>query len=335
MKSRFLAERHQRRTLHEHLQVRASAKSDTVSLCLSQLVFGYALHYDLQYFIQGSMVLPLGAVQQAAELLHKLQHLYTLFLRASFNWTNQAGRGMLQVLRGNIRVICRIRPSTSDEEPALHVDAEEPGLLTVVDAERQRQKRFEFNDVCTAACTQADIFEVRTAGKQLASATRGCQHLSADRRKHRSRAQSCACMFLLACCAKCSSVPWLHAHRSIAPKRTHCLRATCLRRSVANECQLARVQLVAPMVRSCADGYNTTIFAYGQTGSGAPTSLLRAATCPRLHTSTSSASCPPRQRPGHARCHRCSTGEQVVSSLAWQWPAEGWTPTFLQARRTR
>lgn len=32
---------------------------------------------------------------------------------------------------------------------------------------------------------------------------------------------------------------------------------------------------IAPLVRSCADGYNACIFAYGQTGSGARgTSLL-------------------------------------------------------------
>ena len=67
----------------------------------------------------------------------------------------------LQVLRGNIRVICRIRPSTNDEPSALITNADEPGSLTVVDTARQRQKSFEFNDVCTEACAQAAVFEVR------------------------------------------------------------------------------------------------------------------------------------------------------------------------------
>jgi Kinesin motor domain len=33
--------------------------------------------------------------------------------------------------------------------------------------------------------------------------------------------------------------------------------------------RMARLQAVAPLIRSCEDGYNVTIFAYGQTGSGA------------------------------------------------------------------
>lgn len=37
---------------------------------------------------------------------------------------------------------------------------------------------------------------------------------------------------------------------------------------------------VAPLIRSCADGYNACIFAYGQTGSG--TALAKAPVCTRV-----------------------------------------------------
>lgn len=48
--------------------------------------------------------------------------------------------------------------------------------------------------------------------------------------------------------------------------------------------QASAVQLVAPMVRSCCDGYNATIFAYGQTGSGKTYTMSGTAAEPGIHT---------------------------------------------------
>ncbi|KAK9902101.1 hypothetical protein WJX75_004452 [Coccomyxa subellipsoidea] len=88
----------------------------------------------------------------------------------------------LQVLRGNIRVVCRARPAAPDEEPILAFPM--AGALTVSPPDR-RISDFEFNACFGPDSTQEDVFEE-----------------------------------------------------------------------------------IAPLIRSCVDGYNACIFAYGQTGSG-------------------------------------------------------------------
>lgn len=72
----------------------------------------------------------------------------------------------MQTLRGNIRVVCRVRPAAGcDAEDgatacAVRVHDEEPGVLTLVDAPRERQTQFEFNDVAGPACSQEDVWQV-------------------------------------------------------------------------------------------------------------------------------------------------------------------------------
>jgi hypothetical protein len=67
----------------------------------------------------------------------------------------------MQALRGNIRVICRIRPAVDAVEKACWTSTEESGVVTVVDAARDRTKKFEFNEACGPESSQEQVFEVQ------------------------------------------------------------------------------------------------------------------------------------------------------------------------------
>lgn len=67
----------------------------------------------------------------------------------------------LQTLRGNIRVVCRVRPPRNGVNVTA-LDADQPGSMTVTHPDKDRRSRhFEFNDVLGARSSQADVFEVR------------------------------------------------------------------------------------------------------------------------------------------------------------------------------
>ena len=81
-----------------------------------------------------------------------------------------------QTLRGNIRVVCRVRPPAAgaDGACAVRVHDDEPGVLTLVDAARERQKAFEFNDVAGPTCTQEDVWQVPLCHAPRARALSWC-----------------------------------------------------------------------------------------------------------------------------------------------------------------
>lgn len=67
----------------------------------------------------------------------------------------------MQELRGNIRVVCRVRPRFAKEDGSV-VDVQdvEPGTMVVSDALKARKKRFDFDRICREECSQSEIFEV-------------------------------------------------------------------------------------------------------------------------------------------------------------------------------
>eukprot|EP00892_Ulva_mutabilis_P007644 jgi/Ulvmu1/5251/UM022_0044.1 len=66
----------------------------------------------------------------------------------------------LQELRGNIRVVCRVRPRFAKEDGSVvDVQEEEPGTMVVSDTLKARKKRFDFDRICGEDCSQSDIFE--------------------------------------------------------------------------------------------------------------------------------------------------------------------------------
>jgi aldehyde:ferredoxin oxidoreductase len=140
-KARYLAERAQRRTLHEHLQACIFAAAAQVPNNMAQSTMTHAQ-------AESSCMLK-DSVSSVCNVCLTSAKLSTTTVR--------------QVLRGNIRVICRLRPPANDEEPALWTQPDAPGQLTLVDAERKRQRKFEFNEVCPCTTSQEEVFQVRVS----------------------------------------------------------------------------------------------------------------------------------------------------------------------------
>ena len=74
-------------------------------------------------------------------------------LQASLLWPPWLG----QVLRGNIRVLVRVRPPVSGARCAVAFPLE--GALSVQDAASQRQREFEFDAVFGPAADQGTVFQ--------------------------------------------------------------------------------------------------------------------------------------------------------------------------------
>lgn len=62
----------------------------------------------------------------------------------------------LQGLRGNMRVLCRVRPPASGSE--VSVWSPLPGALVVASSRSRRKVEFEFSSVLTPSATQQDVF---------------------------------------------------------------------------------------------------------------------------------------------------------------------------------
>ena len=75
----------------------------------------------------------------------------------------------MQTLRGNIRVLCRVRPCREGQTNAIELCPDHPGSLTVSQVDKGRSTLFEFNDVCGPTWSQEDVFEVRTCVSLLES----------------------------------------------------------------------------------------------------------------------------------------------------------------------
>lgn len=129
----------------------------------------------------------------------------------------------LQVLRGNIRVVCRARPSVQGEQSILAFPM--AGALTVSPPDK-RISDFEFN-----ASFGPDSTQVTLHASILSNLTNsGCGFITLK--------------------------------APIGPAVRCCVLnlGMWLQEDVFEE--------IAPLIRSCVDGYNACIFAYGQTGSG-------------------------------------------------------------------
>lgn len=67
----------------------------------------------------------------------------------------------MQELRGNIRVVCRVRPRFAKEDHSVvDIQDAELGAMVVRDDLKARKKRFDFDHICGEGCQQEDVFEV-------------------------------------------------------------------------------------------------------------------------------------------------------------------------------
>lgn len=74
---------------------------------------------------------------------------------------------IVQEMRGNIRVVCRVRPRFAKEDRSVvDIQDAEPGIMVVSDDLKARKKRFDFDRICGEECTQSEVFEVQSTHTQ-------------------------------------------------------------------------------------------------------------------------------------------------------------------------
>ena len=66
---------------------------------------------------------------------------------------------IVQELRGNIRVMCRVRPKVGDETGEIICSVPMEGAITVQNLRKRREKTWEFDEVFSPAQSTSDLFK--------------------------------------------------------------------------------------------------------------------------------------------------------------------------------